>query len=186
MQGMRLAEEQCKRALASTDQRAHARANAALSAIYLHEDKFDESLKYAQRAIELNPSDSMALYRRGTALLYVGRFEEAITAMETAKRFDPHAVVLRLNLGIAYFVKDRYRDALDQTDVGLTRAPHHVALTALRAAALAELGNADEARRAADEVRRLSPMFEAENFGARFANAEYSAKLQEGLRKAGL
>jgi adenylate cyclase len=106
--------------------------------------------------------------------------------METAKRFDPHAVVLSLHLGIAYFVKDRYRDALDQTDAGLTRAPHHVALNALRAAALAQLGNTDEAARAADQVRRFSPMFEAENFGSRFANAAYSAKLQEGLRKAGL
>ena len=186
VEGMRLAEERCKRVLASTDQRAHARANATLATIYGHQDRFDESLRYAERAIELNPSDSMALHRRGAALLSVGRIEEAIAAMETARRFDPHAVVLSINLAVAYLIKDRYRDALDQTDVGLMRAPHHVTLNALRAAALAQLGNTDEAVRAADQVRRLSPMFEAENFGTRFADPGYAVKLQEGLRKAGL
>jgi hypothetical protein len=47
------------------------------------------------------------------------------------------------------------------------------------------LGNADEARRAAGEVLRLSPVFELENFGTRLT-PQHTAKLQEGLRKAGL
>lgn len=184
--GMRLAEEECKRVLASGDQQTHARAHAVLSGIYGHQDRFEESLRHAERAIDLNASDSTALYRRGAALLYVGRIEEAIGALETARRFDPHGVVPRLHLAIAYLIQDRYRDALEQTEVGIARAPHHVALNALRAAALAYLGKAEEAGRAAEEVRRLSPMFEVENFGTSFSKSGYSAKLQAGLRKAGL
>ena len=54
------------------------------------------------------------------------------------------------------------------------------------AATLAQLGKADEATRAAEQVRRFSPMFDVENFGTRFADPGYAARLQEGLRKAGL
>jgi hypothetical protein len=59
-------------------------------------------------------------------------------------------------------------------------------LHAARAAALAQLGNAQEAKRAVEQVRRLSPFFRVEQFGTRFLKPEHTAKLQEGLRKAGL
>ena len=186
-EGMRRAEALCKRTLASVDQHAHTRAHAVISSIYGHENRFDEALSHTERAIELNASDSTALYRRGAALLYVGRIDEAIATMETAQRFEPHpAAGASLNLAIAYYVAGRYREALAQADALLTRTPHHVALNAIRAAALSQLGNADEARRAADQVRRFSPLFEVENFGTRFENKEFSAKLHDGLRKAGL
>ncbi|HVF62641.1 MAG TPA: hypothetical protein VNE58_01440, partial [Casimicrobiaceae bacterium] len=88
-------------------------------------------------------------------------------------------------LAIAYFLVDRHRDALTLADASLTRAPHHVALNAMRAAALSRLGNGDEARRAAGQVLRLSPVFEIENFGTRLT-PQHTAKLQDALREAGL
>jgi TolB-like protein/Flp pilus assembly protein TadD len=186
-EAMRRAEELCKRALASTDQHAHARAHALTAAIYANQERFEEALSHTERAIELNASDSRALYGRGSTLLSVGRIDEAIAAMETAKRFEPHpSAGAGLYLAIAYYVAGRYREALAQADALLTRTPHHVALNAMRAAALAQLGNADEARQAADQVRRFSPLFEVENFGTRFVNKEITAKLHDGLRKAGL
>jgi tetratricopeptide (TPR) repeat protein len=158
-----------------------------IAAIYGHQERFDEALSHTVRAIELNASDSTALYRHGATLLSVGRIDEAIIAMETARRFEPHPIAgAGLNLAVAYYVAGRYREALAQADALLTRTPHHVALNAMRAAALAQLGNADEARRAADQVRRFSPLFDVESFGTRFASPGYAAKLQEGLRKAGL
>ena len=185
-EAMRRAEELCKRTLASGDQHAHTRAHAVISSIYGHQERFEEGLSHTERAIELNASDSTALYRRGATLLSVGRIDEAIVAMETAKRFEPHpSAGAGLNLAIAYYVAGRYREALAQADALLTRTPHHVALNAMRAAALAQLGNVDEAGQAADQVRRFSPLFDVENFGMRFAPA-YAAKLHEGLRKAGL
>jgi TolB-like protein/class 3 adenylate cyclase/Flp pilus assembly protein TadD len=187
-EGMRRAEELCKRALASADQQAHARAHALLAAIYSHQDRFEEALRHTERAIELNPSDATALYRHGASLLYLGRIDEAIGAMETAQRFEPHpGAGTRLNLAIAYYLAGRYREALAQADASLTRAPHDVVtVNAVRAATLAQLGNADEARQAAARVRRLSPSFDVENFGRRFANPAHTARLHDGLRKAGL
>ena len=184
---MREAEELCKRVLASPDQRAHTRAHAVLAGIYSNQVRFDEALVEAERAIALNASDSSAIYKRGMALLYVGRIDEAIAAMETAKRFDPQPSISdAFSVPIAYYVAGRYREALAQTDSFLARAPNHAALHAIRAATLAQLGNMEEARRAADEVRRLNPLFQPEFVGERFANPDNAEKLREGMRKAGL
>jgi tetratricopeptide (TPR) repeat protein len=184
---MRRAEELCKRALASPDQRAHTRAHAVIAAVYSNQNRFDEALSHTERAIELNASDSAALFRRGMALLYVGRIDESIAAYTLAKRFEPQPSVGDANsLTTAYYVAGRYREALALADTLLAIAPHHVSLNAIRAATLAQLGNADEARRAAGQVRRFSPLFEVENFGTRFVDPAYAARLHDGLRKAGL
>jgi TolB-like protein/class 3 adenylate cyclase/regulator of sirC expression with transglutaminase-like and TPR domain len=186
-EAMRRGEELCKRVLASPDQRAHTRAHAVIAGIYSNQDRFEEALTHTERAIELNASDSAALYKRGMALLYVGRIDESIAAYELAKRFDPHpSVGDAFSVPIAYYVAGRYREALVYADALLARNPHHTSLHAIRAAALAQLGNADEARRAADQVRRFSPLFQVENWGRRFTNPEYTAKIHDGLRKAGL
>jgi hypothetical protein len=68
----------------------------------------------------------------------------------------------------------------------LTRFPREVSLHALRTAALSQLGKADQAQLAAEQVRRLSPAFEVKYFGTRFGDPKYTAKIQEGLLKAGL
>ncbi len=186
-EGMTRAEQFCKRALASPDQRAHTRAHALLASIHSNQNRLEEALFHSERAIELNASDSTALFRRGGALLYAGRIDESIAAMEAAKRFEPHPSPGEgFNLAVAYYVAGRYGDSLTQTDAVLARAPSVIGVLAVRAAALAQLGNADQARRAADQVRRLSPDFQVENFGTRFADPKYTASVQEGLRKAGL
>ncbi|HVF65549.1 MAG TPA: adenylate/guanylate cyclase domain-containing protein, partial [Casimicrobiaceae bacterium] len=77
-EAMGRAEMLCKRALASSDQRSAARAHATLAAVYRNLARLDDAMSHAERAIELNASDSSALLRRGTLLLNVGRVDDAI------------------------------------------------------------------------------------------------------------
>lgn len=177
-------EELAKRVVASADSRAHPRAHSVLAAIYDYWGRNEEALVHTERALELNPSDSEALYRRGEALVVAGRVEEAIGFLEAARRLEPQAV--RIYLVSAYFHAGRYRDAVALADALLVRAPEHVALHALRAAALVQEGKLDEARVAAGNVRRFSPDFRVENFGRRALRPEMGEKLQDSLRKAGL
>lgn len=187
VEGTRRAEELAKRALTLPDQRVHTRAHTLLASIASNQNRAEEALQHAERAIELNASDSAALSARGMALLYIGRTDEAIAAFETAKRFDPQlSGSMGINIVLAYYMAGRYREAVAQADAVLARIPDHMAVTAARAAALAQLGNVDEARQAADQVRRLSPLFRVEYFGLRFEDPKQSARIQEGLRKAGL
>ncbi len=184
---MSRAETLCRRVLASGDMRNHARANGVLASIYSNLGRVDEALVHADRAVELNPSDSTALYKRGMALTYIGRADEAIAVYEAARRIEPQP---RLDdaftAPFAYFVAARYRDGLALADDMLARVPGHVGLIAVRAATLAQLGQSDEARKAANQLRRSSPGFDVELAGLRFRNAADATKLRDGLRQAGL
>jgi len=184
-EGLKRAEENAKRALASPDQRSHARAHSLIALSYGYQHRIDEALSHTERAIDLNPGDAMAVYRHGSALLFAGRIDEAIATMEVARRLEPPQGT-RTNLFFAYYAADRYRDALAEADLLLARAPQLATLHAMRAAALAQLGDLEEARREAERVRRLSPAFRAENYALGFVDPRHTAKVHEGLRKAGL
>ena len=127
-----------------------------------------------------------ALWWRGSALMCVGRIEEAIALLEEARRYEPPSAGQGMNLAIAYYVSGRHADALRQADAILVRSPRHAYAHAMRAAALASLGRVEEARRAVEDVNRLDPLFDPDNYGARFQDKKYTAMLREGLRKAGL
>ncbi|MGH8674076.1 MAG: tetratricopeptide repeat protein, partial [Burkholderiales bacterium] len=186
-EGIRRAEAFGKRALASADPRAYPRAHSLLATLYTHEGRPEDALVHTERAIAMNPSDASALFRHGHALLTIGKVEEAIVATETAMRFEPRpSPGVPTQLATMYYTAGRYRDALAHADEALARFPNHVGLHAIRAAALGQVGNSDEARKAADQVRRFNPTFQVEDAGTRFKNPEHADKLREGLRKAGL
>jgi Flp pilus assembly protein TadD len=150
---------------------------------------FEASLAETGRAIELNPSDALAHTLRGTVLLWLGRIEESIAASETARRFDPRLQTnLAFNLAMAYYLTGRYRDAVAVCDSYMRSYPAQTTtgVPAVRAAALAQLGEADRAREAAADVRRLNPFFDVKSFATRFVDPALAEKAQEGLRKAGL
>ena len=59
-------------------------------------------------------------------------------------------------------------------------------MQAIRAAALAQMGEMEEAHRAAAAVRQFNPAHNVEDAGTRLRNPDHAAKLREGLAKAGL
>ncbi len=186
-EAMQRAEGLAKRALATPDARAHTRAYVLLGRIQSNLANYAEAMRYADQAIAANPSDSTAIYLRGTALLYGGRVDESIAELERAMRIDPGLNAGNgQNLALAYIVSGRLQEALALSDLLVVRFPRDVAMQAIRAAALAGLGRFDDARQAAAQVRRLSPQFRVENFGQRFENPELAEKLRAGLRTAGL
>ena len=173
--------------LASPDSRAHVRAHSLLASIYSHQERYEEALAHAQAAIDLNPSDATALWWRGSAAMCLGRIEEAMAFLEMARRFEPRPSAGQgLQLAIAYYIAGRYTESLLQADSVLSVSPNHGYSHAMRAAALARMGKSEDARAAAENVRRVDPLFDPDNFGARFADRKYTEQLREGLRMAGL
>lgn len=185
-QATRRAETLARQVLASAHSRAQGCAHALLANVYGHQERYEDALSHSQQAIDLNNSDATALYWRGAAVLSIGHIDEAITFLETARRFEPRPAAGRgLNLGIAYYVAGRHAEALMQAETVLTSVPRNSYAHALKASALARMGKIDEARAAAEQVRRLDPLFDPDNFGARFG-PKYTAMLRDGLREAGL
>jgi TolB-like protein/class 3 adenylate cyclase len=186
VEGLRRAEEAARSALAIDDPGANARALALLGNIQTFTGNYEAALIDANRALELNASDAISHSLRGGILLWTGRIEESITASEAARRFDPRLSSEGMfNLALAYYLAGRYRDAV-QTSAALEPNARTVFLHAVHAAALAQLGDAEGAQRAAQEVTRLDPFFDVARFGTRLVSPAHREKLQEGLRKAGL
>lgn len=186
-EAMKEAEELGKRVLASADTRAHVRAYVLLARIHSNLGQYREAASYAERAIALNPSDVVAIQQRGGALVYSGSLADGIEMLESVRRFDPEpSPSYTLTLGYAYYVAGRYPEALAAADSLVARYARDSAPLALRAATLAQLDRLDEAGKASETVLRLSPGYQVDNVGRRFANPEHTAKVQDGLRKAGL
>jgi len=184
--GLRRSEQAARRALAIDDPGANARALALLGNIHTFTGNYEAALLDADRALELNGSDSVAHSLRGGILLWTGKIEESIAASERARRFDPRLSTEGLfNLALAYYLGGRYRDAA-QTVASVAPRARSGFLHAVHAAALAQLGDAEGAQRAVEEMRRQDPFFDVERFGTRLLNPAHRAKAQEGLRKAGL
>src|SRR5206468_1332371 len=186
-EAVRRAEEAARRAIAIDDPGASARAHGTLGNLYSLTGDFDAALVEADRAIELNASDASAHSLRGGVLLWLGRIDESIASGEEARRFDPRLSWENgFNLAFAYYLAGRFGDAAATADAAAPRQPDNVFLAALRAAAYGQLGQADEARRLAETVRRLDPFFKVELFGKRLVNPANQKLVQDGLRKAGL
>ena len=185
-EALRRSEEAARRALTIDDPGANARARGILGNIHTVTGDYEAALADAERALQLNASDAVAHALRGGILLWTGKIEESIAASEAARRYDPRASPEGMfNQALAYYLAGRYRDAV-QTAVAVEPQARTVFLHAVHAAALAQLGDAEGARRAADEVRRGSPFFEVNNFGQRLLNPAHREKTVEGLVKAGL
>ena len=185
--GLSRATAHTSRVLSLPDIGTHSRAYVVMSTVEQLRDRNDEALASAERALELNPSDTRALSRRGSALTWLGRLDEAIATLETFRRLDPNAQAAQLiPLVIAYYTAGRHSDALAEADRLVARYPHVGDVHTIRAATLAQLGRDQDAGEAAAQVRRLNPLFVVEHWGSRFKSPEHTEKLRQGLKKAGL
>jgi TolB-like protein/Flp pilus assembly protein TadD len=93
-----------------------AEAHTSLGSITgLHEWKWAEAEHYYRRAIELNPSYATAHHWYGCDyLMLMGRFDEALREMETARRLDPLSPAVNESLAYVLLVARRYDEALEK------------------------------------------------------------------------
>jgi adenylate cyclase len=181
------AEELGLKVLASPHTNTHARGHLLLARFHSNLGRPDEARKHADRALEVNPADPDALYWKGVGLLYVGRIEEAVAAMEEARRYDPELnAASAVNLAVGYFMVGRYSDAIALADVHLARTPQDVSLHAIKAASFSRLDDRESATAAAAQVRRYNPYYQTRFAGERFARSEDRERFRSALADAGL
>jgi TolB-like protein/cytochrome c-type biogenesis protein CcmH/NrfG len=177
--------EMANRALSLDD--AELRARIVLGRIHIFYHRYEQAKAEMDRVIAINPSDAQGLAGRGNILLWLGRTDAAINALELAQRIDPELnAVDRFALSLAYYLKRRYDAAIEQAELGIrkTEGAHfnHVVL----AAAYAQQDRPEDAARVAARVRRIDPTFDPEAFGNKLLKAADLEHLRNGLRKAGL
>jgi TolB-like protein/Tfp pilus assembly protein PilF len=88
---------------------ADAWASAGLIAKF--RGQYDRAQELFRRAIELNPSHTMALKWYGEQLVMLGNTDEGMTYIERAAGVDPLSAIIQTNLGDALQAQGRFEDA---------------------------------------------------------------------------
>jgi adenylate cyclase len=144
----------------------------------------------ARKAVELNPYDTGARGVLGICHLMGGEHRRAIELLSTAAQrgnSDPR-YQLAVVIGFSHYLLRQYDAALSWAREALYLNPTHLQVLGLRAAALAQLGRAEEAAKAAEVLQTSFPGLTVErhlrNF--RWKVPADTAHYRDGLLKAGV
>lgn len=129
------------------------------------ERKFDEAIAYGEHAVSLDPGNARAVAFLGRTLIFAGRAEDALPPVQRAKRFNPFtpSILLRWE-GVAFHTLERYEEAVTAFEGARSRNPKGVLPVAWLALTYADMGRDEDARKAAEDVLKLSPGFSSKGF----------------------
>ncbi|MEM8610278.1 MAG: hypothetical protein AAGF92_24525 [Myxococcota bacterium] len=150
----------------------------------------EQAIAEGRLAIELNPSDAAALGSLGVTLVALGELEEgrehAQRAMAMSPR-DPLQHIYYRAEASSYYLEKRFELAAASASGGIRANPDSPYGYWDRAAALAQLGRLDDARRAFDDgcICRPDPDLDFIQTSWPLRNPEHMELLLDGLRKAG-
>ena len=184
----RSAEALARRAVALDG--ADAEARTCLGRALQQRGEADGALAEIERALSMSPNLAIAHGDRGATLIFAGRPNEGITALETCIRLDPrdpYMAVRLLHLACGRYFCREYEASIEAAKRLIRSYPHFPMIYRWSAAALGQLGRTAEAKEALEKaisrapaafdmyVRNRVPWFRPEDH----------AHLVKGLRKAG-
>jgi tetratricopeptide (TPR) repeat protein len=179
--------------LAESSVRLDPRSSFAFGLLsYMHATggNHDVAMEAAKRAVELNPYEMGARGILGLCHFAIGEHQQAIELFSTAVQrgnSDPRYRWDAL-LAFAHYMLGQYDAALSWTREAMYLNPNHLQALSVRAATLAQMGQAEEAAKATQILLNCYPSFTVErhlrNF--RWKRAADIAHYREGLLKAGV
>ena len=152
----------------------------------------DTAVTYIERALALNPNNTLNWSYGGWINVWLGRGETAVDHFQRALRLspiDPHRFDWETGIAFALYFAGRHAEALGWAERALEKAPGSHAALRIAAAAAAMDGRMAEARGLCDRLRALDPGLTlgtlAEVLGP-YRDPEHPVRFAEGLRRAGL
>ena len=94
-----------------------------LGVVYLESGDLTSATKAFQKAVQLEPQNSKALYDLGCSNMRQGEFREAVRNLEEAKRFKPDDAEIRFNLAIALRQVKRTTEAIVEMEKAVSLRP---------------------------------------------------------------
>lgn len=149
------ARQAANRALAIDDALAEAHASLGYIRLYYDWDAPSAEVSF-RRAIELNPSYSVAHQWYANLLVATGRFQEAEREMGRAREVNPLSLIANAAQGWVYYYAGRYEDAVHQCDLALEMDPAWDLGHMWRGMALERMGRTSDALAALEAAVELS------------------------------
>jgi adenylate cyclase len=159
----------------------------ALAAVFFFRKEMVSFRVAAQRTLELNPLDASARAYLGLLIACSGEWDRGCQLVESAMQLNPNCP------GYFYFAggynayrQGKYQEVLEA--MARANMPSYFHSHAARAAALGQMGQYQEARKALQELLALRPDFATaarQEYG-KWHEPELIEHLLDGLRKAGL
>jgi len=154
--------------------------------VYLWKKEHEKAISELKRAIALDPNHADGMSQLAQVLSFAGEPEEAIRWAKKAMRLNPRYSVLYLwPLGHAYFLLERYEDAVATFRRVLHLNPNFHPALIYSSLSLSGLGRADEARAQAAEFLNVTADMSWEAWRQRLPYKDQSIieGLFEGLRQ---
>src|SRR5256885_6019092 len=107
------AKKATAKALEIDDTLAQAHASLAFVKEYYEWD-WEGADKEYKKAIDLNPNYATAHQWYGMYFMKLGQFERARRELKRALRFDPRSLIINADLGLPFYFKRQYTEAVDQ------------------------------------------------------------------------
>lgn len=178
------AKEAAMRAVELDPNLASAHVKLAYVHLFFDWDWRAAEMEY-RRALEINPSLPEAQLGYADYLATLGRFDEALSRVQQAYRYDPLAVESRNEALWIYYFSGRMRETVEQCQKTIELEPAAGIPYAILAMAYAQMGKRPETLQAAEDAIRVknSPSGMAATASA-FARVGESAKAKQLLNKA--
>jgi adenylate cyclase len=169
---------------------ADAEARSGLGWALQARGELDGALVEIERALAMSPNLAVAHWQRGATLIFSGRPEEGLDALETCIRLDPRDPFMSVRLlhtacGL-YFARE-YENVIDAAKRLIRSYPDFPMIYRWPAAALGQLGRTSEAKEWLEKAISAAPAAFKMYVHNRvpWFRPEDHAHLVEGLRKAG-
>ena len=149
-----------------------------------------EAMAATERALDLNPSSAGVLNTAAQNMAYFGKPEEGAQMCDRSFKLNPHPPAwYDIDCVENYFFTERYRDAVESSGRWSTHADLPASMLVYRAASQAELGGAEAATAAVEELRQRYPEVSFENLmntGWIFERKQEEERILASARKAGV
>ena len=182
-----MALDALKRALAIDD--SNPDTLALLAFLHLSLRKYGEARQFIEKAMTLGPNNSFAFGVAANVELYSNRPEAMVPLLKRAIRLSPIYPAWYLgDLAFAYLLMDRLDEAIATAKESIKIDPDYIYNYQVLAVAYAELGPAEAARTAVENVLRIEPKMSIRTFRASqpYEDEALRGRIITAFRKAGL
>jgi TolB-like protein len=136
-----------------------------LAQVHLSRREFGEASRESDLAVSARPSCPAAYSLKASVLIYLGRPSDAIEHAQYALRLTPvHPPMHSAILASAFYCSERYEEAAAAAKTAIELDDSRVDPYLILAASDAVLNHSEEARWAAQKVRKLKPEFSLAEF----------------------